>query len=234
MKITVVRFPGSNCDEDTRWALASLGAQVRLVWHLDGELGRTDAVVLPGGFSYGDYLRSGAMAARSPIMSAVASFAARGGPVLGICNGFQILTERGMLPGQLARNAGLRFLCRTVPVRVERALAPWTSGYSSGQVIRLPIAHNEGRYYAPAETVTQLEHEGQVLFRYCDSAGRIDDISNPNGSVDAIAGIVTRGGNVLGMMPHPERAVEPLLGSDDGRPLLVALLTAAADGTLRA
>jgi phosphoribosylformylglycinamidine synthase subunit PurQ / glutaminase len=226
--IAVLRFPGSNCDDDTRHAVHDvLGAEARFVWHTEGGLGAVDAVIVPGGFSYGDYLRSGALAATSPVMGAVRDFAARGGPVLGICNGFQILTEAGLLPGALARNAGLDFVCDTVHVRVERATA-FTEGYRVGAVLRLPIAHHEGRYEADSETLERLEGEGRVVFRYVDAEGGRAPEANPNGSAHDIAGIVNERGNVLGMMPHPERAVEELLGSGDGRALLDALLRRAA------
>jgi phosphoribosylformylglycinamidine synthase subunit PurQ / glutaminase len=222
--IAVLRFPGSNCDDDTRHAFRDvLGAEARFVWHTDETLGRSDAVIVPGGFSYGDYLRSGALAAKSPIMAAVRAFADRGGPVLGICNGFQILTEAGLLPGALARNAGLDFVCDTVTVRVEGESA-FTGGYRVGDVLRLPIAHHEGRYEADPATLERLEGEGRVVFRYVDAAGARSAGANPNGSARDIAGIVNERGNVLGMMPHPERAVEELLGSGDGRPLLASLL----------
>lgn len=230
--IAVVRFPGSNCDRDTCYVLAELlGAKVKLVWHRDS-LGQVDAVVLPGGFSYGDYLRSGALAARSPVMAEVRRFAARGGPVLGICNGFQVLTEAGLLPGQLARNPSLHFRCQPVYLRVEKRAAPFTSRYQLGQVLRIPIAHNEGRYYAAPEVLEALEAGGQVVFRYCSASGELDEAANPNGSLHHIAGITNRAGNVLGMMPHPERASEALLGSSDGlalfQSLLEAITTAAA------
>lgn len=225
MSIVVVQFPGSNCDDDVRYVLQELlGARVTVLWHRESDLAGCDAVVIPGGFSYGDYLRSGAMAALSPVMAAVSRFAARGGPVLGICNGFQILTEAGLLPGQLARNPSLHFVCETVTVRVERSDTPFTRHYRQGQVLRLPIAHNEGSYYADEATLARLEGEGQVVFRYCDARGELSVQANPNGSAHAIAGIVNERGNVLGMMPHPERAAEALLGSDDGRALFASLL----------
>ena len=225
--IAVLRFPGSNCDDDTRHAFASvLDAQARFVWHTERDLGAADAVVVPGGFSYGDYLRSGALAAHSPVMEAVRAFARRGGPVLGICNGFQILTEAGLLPGALAQNDGLRFECRDVHVRIE-ALTPFTAGYGAGAVLRLPIAHHEGRYVADDATLERLEGEGRVALRYVRADGVRDPGANPNGSLHAIAGIVDARGTVLGMMPHPERALEPLLGSSDGHRLLQAVIDAA-------
>ncbi len=225
--IAVVSFPGSNCDADAHHAIATvLGAPCRVVWHDETDLSGSLAVVLPGGFSFGDYLRGGALAAHSPVMRAVADFARRGGPVLGICNGFQVLTEAGLLPGQLARNRSLGFECRDVHLRVERAAAPFTSRLRPGQVLRLPIAHGEGAYYADDGTLDRLEGEGRVAFRYCDAGGEVIDEANVNGSARSIAGVVNEAGNVMGMMPHPERAVEPLLGYEDGRPVLGSLLDA--------
>ncbi len=228
--VAVLRFPGSNCDDDARHAFEDvLGATVRMVWHGESGLDGIDIVVLPGGFAYGDYLRSGALAALSPIMAAVRAFADAGGPVLGICNGFQVLTEAGLLPGQLARNTGLNFVCRDVHLRVERDDLPFTTEYRSGQVLRLPIAHNEGCYYADDETLARLEGEGRVVFRYVDALGQVSEDANFNGSRNAIAGIVNERGNVLGMMPHPERAVERLLGYEDGVGLLRSTLAAIAE-----
>ncbi|WP_049773016.1 phosphoribosylformylglycinamidine synthase subunit PurQ [Truepera radiovictrix] len=227
-RVAVVRFPGSNCDEDTCFALEHLGFGVRRVWHTDTDLKGSDAVVLPGGFSYGDYLRSGAMAALSPVMSEVARFAARGGPVLGICNGFQLLTEARLLPGALARNTGLHFVCRRAFVRVERADTPFTNAYRAGQVLALPVAHGEGRFVADVPTLERLEGEGRVVFRYATPAGEVTAEANPNGSLNAIAGVTNERGNVLGLMPHPERAVEALLGSEDGVGVFASLLSALA------
>ncbi len=226
--IAVLRFPGSNCDDDTRFAFESLlDAPARFVWHTERELGPADAVVVPGGFSYGDYLRSGALAAHSPVMAAVRAFARRGGPVLGICNGFQILTEAGLLPGALAQNEGLRFVCRDVFVRVE-ARTPFTARYRSTQLLRLPVAHHEGRFVADEATLERLEGEGRVVLRYVNADGLPGKGANPNGSMRDIAGIVDERGRVLGMMPHPERAVESVLGSTDGRELLRGVIDAAA------
>jgi len=231
MSIAIVTFPGSNCDADARHALeAVLGETVTMVWHTEDGISGADAIVIPGGFSFGDYLRSGALAAHSPVMAAVRDFAARGGPVLGICNGFQILTESGLLPGQLARNPSLTFQCHYVTVRVERAAAPFTARSFVGDVLRMPIAHNEGSYYADDATLEALEGDGRVVLRYCDEEGALTAAANVNGSRNAIAGIVNARGNVMGMMPHPERAVEDLLGSVDG----VKLLGSLVDATRRA
>lgn len=215
MTVAVIQFPGSNCDADAVNAVEVLGGRARPVWHAESDLGKPDAVILPGGFSYGDHLRSGAIAARSPIMDAVKAFAARGGPVLGICNGFQTLCEAGLLPGALARNAGLHFVCRVADLQVVNAASPFTALYEEGQLLRVPVAHGEGRYYADDETLARLEGEGRVAFRY---------IGNPNGSLHDIAGILNGQGNVLGMMPHPERVVEDVLGGEDGRGIFEALL----------
>jgi phosphoribosylformylglycinamidine synthase len=217
MKIGVVTFPGSNCDYDCYRAVQDgLGAEAVYIWHKEHDLHGVDAVFLPGGFSYGDYLRAGAIAAHSPIMREVKAFAAEGGPVAGICNGFQILCEAGMLPGGLMRNRTLKFRSRPVHLLVERADTTFTSEYATGDVLRIPIAHGEGCYFADPDTLDRLEANGQVVFRYCDAEGLVSPAANPNGSARSIAGIVSEGGNVLGMMPHPERAIEPLLGSTDG------------------
>jgi phosphoribosylformylglycinamidine synthase len=215
--VGVVVFPGSNCEHDVAEAVERCGGEARLLWHGDAGLGDVDAVVLPGGFAHGDYLRAGAIARFSPVMGAVERFAADGGPVVGICNGFQILTEAGMLPGALQRNAGLRFLCTTVGVRVESTGSSLTSGAEAGAVLRLPINHFSGSYACDAETLAELRAEERVVLRYVD---------NPNGSVDDIAGICSPGRNVVGLMPHPERASLELLGSVDGLPLLRSLVGA--------
>jgi len=208
MKFGVVVFPGSNCDHDAWYAVnRNLGHTAEFIWHDSASLGDVDAVILPGGFAYGDYLRCGAIAKFSPVMKAVRAFAAEGGPVMGICNGFQILVESGLLPGALLRNAGLRFVCREVRLRTETTNSPFTSAARKGQVLRMPIAHGEGRYYADDRTLDELEVEDRVLFRYLD---------NPNGSARDIAGILSPERNVMGMMPHPERACDPLMGSSDG------------------
>ena len=224
MRMGVVTFPGSNCDYDCYKAVQELlGVDTIYLWHKEHDLRGVDAVFLPGGFSYGDYLRAGAIAQLSPIMREIRDFAARGGPVVGICNGFQILCEAGMLPGALIRNRSLRFVSRAVHLRVERVMAPFTAGYVSGQVLRVPIAHGEGCYVAEEDVLDLLEAEGRVAFRYCDANGVVDDAANPNGSARNIAGVTSAEGNVLGMMPHPERAVDPLLGSTDGAPLFRSL-----------
>jgi phosphoribosylformylglycinamidine synthase I len=225
----VVIFPGSNCDRDCLHVLrAVLGQDVVEVWHADRSLDGVDALVLPGGFSYGDYLRSGAIAATSAIMPALRRFAASGGPVLGICNGFQILTEAGLLPGTLMRNAGLRFRCLPVWVRVESTDTPFTAGLRTGDVLRMPIAHADGGYRAGPDGVSAMEAEGRVVFRYCDARGRVTPETNPNGSVAGVAGVANGAGNVVGLMPHPERASEALLGSTDGRRLFESAIAVIA------
>jgi phosphoribosylformylglycinamidine synthase subunit PurQ / glutaminase len=224
VKIGVVTFPGSNCDYDCYKAVQEgLEAKAVFLWHGSHDLQGVDAVFLPGGFSYGDYLRAGAIAAMSPIMREVRAFADEGGPVAGICNGFQILCEAGMLPGALVRNTGLRFRSHAVHLRVERAEPPFASEYRVGQVLRIPIAHGEGCYFADPGVLDRLEGEGRVAFRYCDADGLVVPEANPNGSARGIAGIVNDAGNVLGMMPHPERAVDPVLGSTDGLGLFRSL-----------
>jgi phosphoribosylformylglycinamidine synthase len=223
---SVIQLPGSLDDRDLRFALKSgLGAEVRLVWHKEPALpADTAAVLVPGGFSYGDYLRAGAMARFSPIMADVKRFADAGGPVLGICNGFQILCEAGLLPGALVRNHHLHFVCEFVNVRVEHARAPFTSRAAVGRVLRLPIKHGEGAYYAPPELLAEIERRGQVVLRYVDGAGAATAAGNPNGSLANIAGVTNERGNVMGLMPHPEHAVEPGLGGEDGCVLLGSLL----------
>ena len=226
MNVAVVTFPGSNCDDDCHHVFGPvLGAKTTAVWHGDSRIpDGTDIVVLPGGFSYGDYLRTGAIARFSAIMPAIADFARRGGRIIGICNGFQILCEAGLLPGALIRNRSLRFICETVPVRCETTESLVTQNYSKHQVLRIPIAHAEGNYQLDDDGLDRLEGEGQVLFRYCNPNGTLDDQHNPNGSKRSIAGIMNAGRNVFGMMPHPERISEDVLGGDDGRLLLEGLV----------
>nr|WP_290222149.1 phosphoribosylformylglycinamidine synthase subunit PurQ [Trichocoleus desertorum] len=229
MKFGIVVFPGSNCDRDVATVTEGLLQQpTRMVWHEESDISDLDVVVVPGGFSYGDYLRCGAIARFSPVMQATIKHAEQGKLVLGICNGFQVLTEAGLLPGALVRNRDLHFICDRVPVKVERNDLPWTQEYRAGEVITLPIAHGEGSYYADPETLAELEANRQVLFRYCTAAGEPENGSNPNGSLNNIAGICNRRGNVLGMMPHPERAAEPILGNTDGMKLFHGLLSAVA------
>ena len=217
MKAAVIVFPGSNCDRDLSVALESVtGAKPHMVWHRDTELPDVDLIAVPGGFTYGDYLRAGAMASHSPVMREVVARANRGVRVLGVCNGFQVLTEARLLPGALMRNAGLKYACRTVGLRVERADSAFTAGYRAGEVIRIPIAHHDGNFFADDETLDRIEGEGRVAFRYVDPDGEPTAEANPNGSARNIAGILNDSGNVLGMMPHPERAVESLLGTDHG------------------
>jgi phosphoribosylformylglycinamidine synthase len=226
----IVTFPGSNCDHDAYHAAKHvLGAEATFVWHQDTDLSNVDVVVLPGGFSYGDYLRSGAIARFSPVMDAVVDFANAGGLVLGVCNGFQVLCEAGLLPGTLARNDSLRFVCKPTAVRVERIDTPFTAQYAPKQVLSLPVAHGEGRYVADDATLDALDANNQVLFRYTDADGRPTDDANPNGSMRNIAGICNERRNVLGLMPHPERHVESLLGSADGRPLFESLYASVND-----
>ena len=217
MKFAVVVFPGSNCDHDAYHAAKHvLGQQAEFVWHKDTDLRGADAVILPGGFSYGDYLRTGAIARYSPVMQAVAAFSATGGPVLGICNGFQVLLEAGLLEGAMLRNARLKFNCEHVHLRVEQTTTPFTARCAPGSVLRIPVAHGEGNYFADPVTLQRLEANGQVIFRYCTAAGEIADAANPNGSLHNIAGICNATRNVVGLMPHPERACETALGSADG------------------
>ncbi|MBE9098026.1 phosphoribosylformylglycinamidine synthase subunit PurQ [Vacuolonema iberomarrocanum] len=227
MKFGVIVFPGSNCDRDVAMVTRDLLEQpTRMVWHEERDLSDLDVVIVPGGFSYGDYLRCGAIARFSPAMQATLDHAQRGGMVLGICNGFQVLTEAGLLPGALVRNRDLNFICDRPTLRVERTDFPWTQGYSRNAVITLPIAHGEGCYYADADTLKSLEDQQQVVFRYCTPEGELADAANPNGSLNHIAGICNRQGNVLGMMPHPERASDAMLGNTDGLALFEGLLNA--------
>ena len=228
MLFAIVVFPGSNCDHDVyHVAKHVLGRAARFIWHKDRDLRGADVVVLPGGFSYGDYLRTGAIARFSPVMEEVKKFAARGGHVLGICNGFQILLEAGMLPGAMRRNDSLKYVCRDVQVKVESAMTPWTRKYARGENLRIPIGHGDGNYFIDEEGLARLEGEGQVAFRYVDKAsGRGTPGANPNGSLNDIAGITNARGNVLGMMPHPERLSENVLGGEDGKRLFESIIEA--------
>lgn len=230
MKFAVIVFPGSNSDYDAfHAASAVVGEQASLVWHKDVSLDGADAVILPGGFAHGDYLRTGAIARFSPIMGAVADFAARGGPVLGICNGFQVLLEAGLLPGAMVRNRQIKFISRLVPVRVEATDTPFTRACAEGQILRLPIAHGEGNYFAEPEVIEALERDRRVVFRYVSEDGQAGEAGNPNGSIHNIAGICNEARNVVGLMPHPERAAEPWLGSADGRLVLESAVRAFAE-----
>lgn len=229
MKFGIVTFPGSNCDYDAYHAITDvLGEEAVYLWHKDHDLQGSDVIILPGGFSYGDYLRAGAIARFSPIMHEVAEHAKAGGPVLGICNGFQIACEAGLLPGALMRNSSLRFVSAMSRMRVENDATMFTSLYERGEVLRIPVAHGDGRYVADRRTLDQLEDEGRVVFRYADAGGNITPAANPNGSERNIAGIISDSGNVIGLMPHPERACSPLLGSTDGVRLLESILTRVA------
>jgi phosphoribosylformylglycinamidine synthase I len=229
MKFSVVVFPGSNSDYDAFYAASAvIGEDAALVWHKDTDLQGADVVILPGGFAHGDYLRTGAIARFSPIMASVKAFADRGGPVLGICNGFQVLLEAGMLPGAMVRNDRIKFVSRLVPVRVEQTDTPFTAACGSQQVLHMPVAHGEGNYYADADTLTALEANRQVVFRYSDAAGAVSPANNINGSLNNIAGICNRQRNVVGLMPHPERATEAQLGSADGRVILDSAVKALA------
>lgn len=236
MTFAIVVFPGSNCDHDAYHAAKHvLGQDARFVWHKEQSLGSPDVVILPGGFSHGDYLRTGAIARFSPVMNAVQAFAANGGPVLGVCNGFQILLECGLLPGAMLRNRDVKFHCEMVGIRVERTDTPFTRACAEGQVLQVPIAHGEGNYYAPPEVIDQLERENRVVFRYANVHGETTDQANPNGSLNNIAGICSAARNVVGLMPHPERACEPALGSGDGLLIFKSVVQALSErGTLQA
>ncbi len=228
MNVAIITFPGSNCDQDCHRSVDVAGGSPSYVWHRETSLSGADAVVVPGGFAHGDYLRPGAIARFSPIMDSVVDFARGGGLVVGICNGFQVLCEAGLLPGALLRNESLRFQSHDCTMRVERADTVYTSEYREGQVIRMPLSHADGNYYADPETLAELEDGGRVVFRYCDASGAVSELANPNGSLNNIAGIVNARGNVLGMMPHPDRAFDPALGSVDGLPLFTSLVGALA------
>ena len=227
MKAAVIVFPGSNCDRDVKVALTqSMGREPIMVWHKDADFEPVDLMVLPGGFSYGDYLRCGAMAAHAPVMTEVLRRARNGVPTLGICNGFQVLTEAGLLPGVLMSNAQLRFVCRDVLIRVETSQSLFTARYETGQVLRIPVAHHDGNYEVDEDTLKRLEDREQIAFRYCDAEGELSAASNPNGSLDNIAGIYNEAKTVLGLMPHPERLADPALGGNDGRPMFDGLVEA--------
>lgn len=227
MKAAVIVFPGSNCDRDVMVALGqSMGSDPIMVWHKETSFETVDLIVLPGGFSYGDYLRSGAMAANSPVMREIIHRAENGVPTLGICNGFQVLTESGLLPGVLMRNADLKYICKDIHVRVETAQSLFTARYESGQTLRIPIAHHDGNYFADEATLDRMEEMGQIALRYCDPKGAAIENANPNGSARNIAGVFNESKTVLGMMPHPERLADPALGGNDGRGILDALVEA--------
>ena len=225
MKFGVIVFPGSNCDRDMATVTQGLlGVETRMIWHQETDITDIDIVVIPGGFSYGDYLRCGAIARFSPVMNSVIAHAQAGKMVLGICNGFQVLTEVGLLPGALIRNRDLHFICDRVPIKVERNDLDWTCNYQKNQIVTFPIAHGEGRYFADENTIKSLEDNNQVLFRYCSATGEVNEDYNPNGSLNNIAGIINEQGNILGMMPHPERASDPAIGITDGRVMFEGLL----------
>lgn len=231
MKSAVIIFPGSNCDRDAAVTLEAItGRPAQMVWHGDAQVPETDLIVLPGGFSYGDYLRCGAIAAHSPIMRDVVAKAKAGVAVLGICNGFQMLIEAGLLPGALMRNASLHYICREVTLKVENNRKIFTNRYKAGQVVTIPIAHHDGNYFADDDRLRALEDGGQVAFRYCEADGRVTEAANPNGSRNNIAGITNEGGNVMGLMPHPERLADPALGGTDGAPLFESIMNALVTG----
>jgi phosphoribosylformylglycinamidine synthase I len=227
MKAAVIVFPGSNCDRDIRVSLRkSMGKEPLMIWHQNSSFDDVDLITVPGGFSYGDYLRAGAMASKSPVMREIIARANKGVPVLGICNGFQILTESGLLPGALMRNAALKYICKDIHLRVEANNTAFTQGYNAGDVLRIPIAHHDGNYFADADTLDELENSNRVAFRYTNGLGEEADASNPNGSQRNIAGILNKGRNVLGMMPHPERSADAALGGDDGKRMFEGLVAA--------
>ena len=233
MRFGIVVFPGSNCDHDAYYAARHvLGQDAEFIWHKDSDLKRADVLILPGGFSYGDYLRTGAIARFSPIMREVQAFAARGGPVLGVCNGFQILLEAGLIPGAMLRNRGVKFVCQQVHLRVEQTDTPFTCAARKGQVLQMPIAHGEGNYFAEPAVVAKLEANRQVIFRYVTAAGEVTDDANPNGSLAGIAGLCNEARNVVGLMPHPERACESALGSADGLVILESAVQSIKSGVL--
>ena len=229
MRFGIIVFPGSNCDQDCfHVAKDLLGCEAEYVWHAEKGLKGADVVILPGGFAYGDYLRAGALARFSPVMESVTAFARAGGPVLGICNGFQVLLEAGLLPGAMRVNRGLRYVCRDVNLRVETTDTPFTRLYAEGDVVTMPVGHMEGNYTAPPDVLDTLEREKRVVFRYCDAEGRVVDAANPNGADRGIAGVASRGGNVVGLMPHPDRCSESVLGNDQGRRMFESVVDALA------
>lgn len=233
MKIGIVVFPGSNCDRDIERAAEVVGSESGFIWHKDKDVRGYDAIVLPGGFAHGDYLRCGAIARFSPVMDAVSEFAEGGGPVLGICNGFQTLLESGLLPGATLRNTGLRFICRPQKLRIDNINTPFTHLYKKGEVVDFPIAHAEGNYYADPDTIKLLEDEGRIVFRYAEPDGSLTEASNPNGSMHNIAGITNKTGNVVGLMPHPERVVESILGGTDGLRVFKSVMSWCGKGGVR-
>ena len=225
VKIGIVVFPGSNCDHDAHYVAETIMEQdARLIWHKEASIGDVDVIILPGGFSYGDYLRCGAIARFSPVMKDVIRFVNNGGLVIGICNGFQVLTEAGLLPGVLLRNKSLLFICKYLHLRVENAATKFTNKCTTGEVLEIPIAHGEGNYFTDPDTLKRLEDNQQIVFRYCDRSGHLTDEANPNGSLNSIAGIINETGNVLGMMPHPERASDPVLKHTDGRKIFESII----------
>ena len=229
MKFGVITFPGSNCDHDAYWTIQVAKQPVCFLWHESHDLENCDAIIVPGGFAFGDYLRTGAIAKFSPVMESVRRFADGGGLVLGICNGFQILCEAGLLPGALMRNAGLKYVCKPVQVRVENRATPFTNACAEAEVLTIPIGHMEGNYFCDSETQDELRRTNQIVFRYCTPGGEITASANPNGSLENIAGICSAGGNVVGMMPHPERSAEPELGGTDGMKIFQSMVGAMAD-----
>lgn len=228
MRFGVVIFPGSNCDQDCFYASKVVDQDVSYIWHHETNLSGYDCVILPGGFSYGDYLRTGAVAKFSPVMGALVDYAKKGNLVIGICNGFQILLEAGLLPGAMLRNRDLKFICKYVNLRVENDYTPFTNKCLPGETLKMPIAHNEGNYYVDPETLETMRQNNQIILRYCDSRGNVTDDSNPNGSLENIAGVSNADHNVFGMMPHPERAIEGVLGSDDGRKIFESIISASS------
>lgn len=228
MRFGVVVFPGSNCETDCHYAVRTVGENVSYIWHHEKNLNGYDCVILPGGFSYGDYLRAGAVAKFSPVMGALAGYAKKGGLIIGICNGFQILLEAGLLPGAMLANTTLKFICKYVTLKVENPYTPFTNKIHQGAVLAMPIAHHDGNYYAEPRVLEEMRANNQIVLTYCDKRGGVTDEANPNGSIENIAGIVNSQGNVFGLMPHPERAIEPLLGGSDGRRIFESIISASS------